>query len=121
MQRTKTVAKLHQAIERESNNMNDNNEMMNNPYGVPIVWQKSDEENLLCDLYARIKVVKVLNKTEIDAPIQHALPETSLFSGSAVFNTCAIVSSAGSLYKANLGQFIGKVIEFHSIRVLTGC
>lgn len=105
MLKTKTVAKLRQVLFEESNNMDPK---ISNPYGVQSKEFKLNHDDLMCDLYSKLKMVRTIRKSDISGPIRNVIPEEEFFSNNTYFNNCVIVSSAGSLYRSNLGQFIGK-------------
>lgn len=104
MFRTKTVARLRQAMTKESDNMNP---QLDNSYGVESKKYKVNNENLLCDLRSKLKNVKTLKKSEVFGPVVDAIPQQDLFSNTSSYNNCAIVTSAGSLFHSKLGKFIG--------------
>lgn len=106
MLKTKTVARLRQALLDESNNINMD---VNNPYGVHLKDFKIDHDNLICDLRQKFNVVKTLKKSDVEGWTRDAIPDWELFSNHTYYNNCAVVTSAGSLYHSNLGDFIGKM------------
>lgn len=115
MLKTKTVSRLRQALFDESNNMDPE---LGNPYGVQPKEFKSNHENLQCDLYSRLKTAKTLKRTDISGRIRDAIPPNEIFSNTTSFNTCAIVTSAGSLHHSNLGSFIGQLHIHRPIIIL---
>lgn len=106
MLKIKTVARLRQALLDESNNINLD---LDNPYGVQLQEFRIDNDNLICDLREKLDgAVRTLRKSDVEGAARDAIPDQELFSEDTYYNTCAVVTSAGSLYRSNLGRFIGE-------------
>lgn len=108
MLKTKTMAKLRQTVIDESNNMNMD---LVNPYGVQPRTFKIQNDNMVCDMREKLEAVRTLKKSDIEgSSVQDVIPDTELFNDQNYYNNCAVVTSAGSLYHSNLGEFIGELI-----------
>lgn len=77
------------------------------------VNQKSRQE-LICELRDSVKISMLDKNLEPFRSMGYAkfFPQNAVFENFSKQNTCAIVSSAGSMYKSKLGKEIGKFILF---------
>nr|CAD7458498.1 unnamed protein product [Timema tahoe] len=85
----------------------------NNPYNVQYAgprgtYTEKSVQQLVCELKQRVDM-RTLSKE--DEPFRslglaESFPDAPLFDERRCYNTCAIVSNAGSLYKSGLGAFI---------------
>lgn len=104
MMKARIIGRLRQALFDESNNVNLD---LDNPYGIEPRDFKTDHENLVCDLREKLGTIRTVKKSDVDQKAREVIPDMEVFSNDTHFNTCAIVTNAGSLYQSKMGRFIG--------------
>jgi hypothetical protein len=88
----------------------------NNPYNVHFVGPRSSYvgksvHELVCSLRKKVGTIRTING--LDEPfkgqgLRELFPKAPIFT--AKYNTCAIVTNAGSLFGSGLGSFVGELV-----------
>jgi hypothetical protein len=88
----------------------------NNPYNVHYVgprgsYVSKSVHELICSLRKKVGIIRTISG--LDKPftrqgLKELFPRAPIFT--AKYNTCAIVTNAGSLFRSGLGSFIGELV-----------
>ena len=90
----------------------------NNPYNVHYIGPRGSYvgksvQELICTLKGKVSIrtISGLDEPFSGLDLGDVIPKQPIFQDK--FNTCAIVTNAGSLFGSGLGPFIGKIFLMH--------
>lgn len=116
--KSQLVVHLRRVLLEESSVFKANGEG-NNPYNVRYAGPRSSYadksvHDLVCSLRKKVGIIRTVSG--LDEPfkgrgLRELFPRAPIFT--AKYNTCAIVTNAGSLFGSGLGSFIGELVAIN--------